>query len=42
VEEIFRIASKDKEKLEKEENSEENKQKKKYSDFYYLTSLYKG
>ena len=42
VEEIFRIASKDKEKLEKEENTEENKQKKKYSDFYYLTSLYKG
>ena len=43
LEEIFSIASKDKERLEKEEkeNSEENK-KKKYSDFYYLTSLFKS
>ena len=43
IEEIFRIASKDKEKLEKEEkeNSEENKSKK-YSEFYYLTSLFKN
>ncbi len=44
VEEIFKIASKDKERLDKEKNekSEENNKLKKLSDFYYTTSLFKG
>ena len=44
VEEIFKIASKDKERLDKEEKekSEENKKTKKLSDFYYTTSLFKS
>ena len=37
VEEIFKIAQKDKEKSGKENNGD----KKKYSEFYYLTSLFK-
>ena len=48
IDEIFKIAMKDKERLEKEEkenkekeNNEENQDKKKYSDFYYMTSLFK-
>ena len=43
VDEIFKIANKDKERLEKEkkEKTEDNSQKK-YSDFYYLTSLFKN
>ena len=46
VDEIFKIAMKDKERLEKEEkeereNGEEDPDKKKYSDFYYMTSLFK-
>ena len=39
VEEIFKIAQKDKERLEKEDKNENNN--KKYSEFYYLTSLFK-
>ena len=44
VEEIFKIASEDKERLDKEEKekSEEEKKMKKFSDFYYLTSLFKS
>ena len=46
VDEIFKIAMKDKERLEKEEkeereNGEEDHDNKKYSDFYYMTSLFK-
>ena len=46
VDEIFKIAMKDKERLEKEEkeqseNNDEDQDKKKYSDFYYMTSLFK-
>ena len=48
IDEIFKIAMKDKERLEKEEKEEkeeekgqEEKDKKKYSDFYYMTSLFK-
>ena len=41
VEEIFKIAQKDKEKIEKGNNEENNADKKKYSEFYYLTSLFK-
>ena len=46
VDEIFKIAMKDKERLEKEENEErengeEDHDNKKYSDFYYMTSLFK-
>ena len=46
IDEIFKIANKDKERLEKEEkdNSGNNNgnNNKKYSDFYYLTSLFKN
>ena len=44
VEEIFRMACKDKERLDKEEKekSEEEKKMKRYSDFYYSTSLFKS
>ena len=38
IDEIFKIAAKDKERIEKEEQGGEEK---KYSDFYYLTSLFK-
>ena len=45
IDEIFKIAMKDKERLEKEEKEEkergENQEQKKYSDFYYMTSLFK-
>ena len=46
IDEIFKIAMKDKERLEKEEKEEkekgeEDQDKKKYSDFYYMTSLFK-
>ena len=45
IDEIFKIAMKDKERLEKEEKEEkergEEQDKKKYSDFYYMTSLFK-
>ena len=46
IDEIFKIAMKDKERLEKEEKEEKEKgegeqKKKKYSDFYYATSLFK-
>ena len=42
IDEIFKIASKDKERLEKEDSEKGEKEKeKKYSDFYYLTSLFK-
>jgi len=46
IDEIFKIAMKDKERLEKEEKEEKEKgeeaqDKKKYSDFYYMTSLFK-
>ena len=48
IDEIFKIAMKDKERLEKEEKEEkeeekgqEEKDKKKYSDIYYMTSLFK-
>ena len=44
IDEIFKIANKDKQRLEKEkkENSEEKKDEKKFSDFYNLTSLFKN
>ena len=47
IDEIFKIANKDKERLEKEDKDKdkkenENKGNKKYSDFYYLTSLFKN
>ena len=43
VDEIFKIANKDKERLEKEEKEKsEDDNQKKYSDFYYLTSLFKN
>ena len=44
IDEIFKIATKDKERLEKEEKekNEEDKGNKKYSEFYYLTSLFKN
>ena len=44
IDEIFKIATKDKERLEKEqkEKNEEEKDNKKYSEFYYLTSLFKN
>ena len=46
IEEIFKIANNDKDRLEKEEKDDkeknnENKDGKKYSEFYYLTSLFK-
>ena len=47
IEEILKIANKDKERFEKEDKSDKNvnqnnkKDSKKYSDFYYLTSLFK-
>ena len=40
IEEIFKIATKDKDRLEKEEQKDDKD--KKYSDFYYLTSLFKN
>ena len=49
IDEIFKIANKDKERLEKEEkdkngnnNAINNNDNKKFSDFYYLTSLFKN
>ena len=43
IDEIFKIATKDKERLEKEDKEKtEEERKKKYSDFYYLTSLFKN
>ena len=46
IEEIFKIANKDKDRLEKEDkekkdDKDDKKDGKKYSDFYYLTSLFK-
>ena len=46
IEEIFKIANKDKDRLEKEDKEKKDdkndkKDGKKYSDFYYLTSLFK-
>ena len=40
IEEIFKITTKDKDRLEKEEQKDDKD--KKYSDFYYLTSLFKN
>ena len=43
LEEIFKTATKDKERLEKEEKEKtEDSKQKKYSDFYYYTSLFKN
>jgi hypothetical protein len=44
IDEIFKIATKDKERLDKEEkgNNGDKKEEKKYSDFYYMTSLFKN
>ena len=43
IDEIFKIANKDKDRLEKEDKENpQNKGNKKYSDFYYLTSLFKN
>jgi len=43
IDEIFKIATKDKERLEKEEkDNEDKKEENKYSDFYYMTSLFKN
>ena len=43
IDEIFKIATKDKERLEKEDKEKtEEEKRKKYSDFYYLTSLFKN
>ena len=43
VDDIFRIAKKDKERLEKEQKEQGNKkEEQKYSEFYYLTSLFKN
>ena len=43
IDEIFKIATKDKDRLEKEDKEKnEADKKKKYSDFYYLTSLFKN
>jgi hypothetical protein len=43
IDEIFKIATKDKERLEKEEKGDgEKKEENKYSDFYYMTSLFKN
>jgi hypothetical protein len=40
IEEIFKIATKDKDRLEKEKKKDDKD--KKYSEFYYLTSLFKN
>jgi hypothetical protein len=42
IEEIFKIATKDKDRLEKEEKEQKDDKDKKYSEFYYLTSLFKN
>lgn len=43
IDEIFKIATKDKERLEKEEKDNgDKKEENKYSDFYYMTSLFKN
>ena len=43
IHEIFKIATKDKERLEKEEKDNgDKKEENKYSDFYYMTSLFKN
>ena len=42
IEEIFKIATKDKDRLEKEEKEPKDDKDKKYSEFYYLTSLFKN
>jgi hypothetical protein len=43
IDEIFKIATKDKERLEKEEKGDgDKKEENKYSEFYYMTSLFKN
>ena len=44
IDEIFKIATKDKERLEKEEKEKDGdkKEENKYSEFYYMTSLFKN